>query len=831
VLEIMDRAGKIRGEMEFRVLGPLEVACAGPGGTEQVVPIRAARHRAVLALLLLHANRLVARDVLIDHLWGGAAPEGAIGTLQSYISRLRATLRLGERAGVTVVSGPGGRTYRLEVDPVRIDAARFERLIGEGREALAAGSPDRAETAFTGALALWRDRPLADLVGEYSFAEEAARRFSALRVTALAGSFRAAVALGRLADVADQVQRAAIEHPTHAGLRELEMLALHQTGRTTDALAVYHQFRQLRSEQGLDPEPGLATLERRILQQDPALDAARPIPGLAGRGAQLARLRAAASAAGDRRGRLMLLHGEAGIGKSTLAGRLADEAAAGGVGVGIGSPLGAVGTPAFRPWIQALGGLGAGRARALLEDGRDGEAEGHTSSARERQFDALADALTEAAAARPVLLLLDDLHDADQPSLRLLEHVARRLHGTRVLILGLARDADVRDTHSGSGWPETLHRVRRTAGVEDLALVPLDDAAVAELVGFELGRPPGEELLGEVTRRARGNPLFAAELTRLLADERMLAGLRDTGGRLPGVPPLVREIVRDRAGRLPPGCQELLGLAAVLGYEFEVAVLQRGLAGVPDASVEVAIERRFVEPVPGHAGRLCFRHPLFKEALEHQLLPDQRAALHRRAAEAIEAVHGAWSGLHAKQLAAHWRLARGPEAQQKALEYALLASRQARTALAWEEAVRVLSLAIDNLQEPLPPARRCELLIEHGTALMLAGEPGRGGRVLLQAADLARQLGDGRLLARAALADGEATAFLSTSGPDSGVGLLEAALRALDHTADGAAVDNTADGAPADVVELRARLLPASPARWSGAGTAKRRRPGSAGTG
>lgn len=814
--------------MEFRILGPVEVVAtgggtsgsgAGGGGPARVVAIRAARHRAVLAALLLEANRHVARGALIDQIWNAAPPESAVGTLQSYVSRLRTALRpeQGGDGAVALVSGREGRTYRLRVDPDQVDAMRFERLVGVGRDALAAGSTDQAETAFGQALSLWRDRPLADLADTYDFAAAAARRLTALRATAQEGLFRAVAGQGRLPGVVDQVQRACAEHPGHSGLRELEMLALHQAGRTTDALSAYHDFRRVRGESGLDPERALTALEQRILRQDPGLAAAPPAPGLIGRDAQLARLRSALDAAGTGRGRVVLVHGDAGIGKSMVAGCLAEEAAGAGVLVGVGSPLGTDGAPAFRPWIQALGAIGAREARALLVEWTADAPGGPDTRAREHQFDAVTRSLARVAAERGAVLLLDDLHDADAPSLRLLEHVARRLHGTRLLILGLARHTDA-ESHpgadgpgadglpvpdTGGGWSEALRRVRRVAGVEHLVLTPLDDAAVGELVAFELGRVPGETLLTEVTGRARGNPLFAAELTRLLGDERVLTGLRDRGGRLPTVPPLVHETVRDRAGRLPPACRELLALAAVLGFEFELAVLSvaatqlleaAGAADI-DELLAPALERRFLEPVPGNPGRLRFHHPLVHEALEDQLTPGRHETLHRRAAEAVETVHGAWSVPHAERLAAHWRSVTGAAPQARSLEYAFLAGRQARTVLAWEEAVRVLSLALDDAGE-LPPARHAELLVELGDALMSAGEAGPGGRVLLQAADLARRLGDGRLLARAALGVGESDAFLGTCGPDVGIGLLDAALRMSDQ-----------DEGDADGVGLRVRLL------------------------
>jgi DNA-binding SARP family transcriptional activator len=738
-------------ELRFRLLGPVEVESAG-----RAVPINAARHRAVLAMLLLSANRHVPRDVLIDRIWNGVPPDGAVKTLQSYVSRLRTLL------GGAIEAGRDGRSYRLVADPAAVDASLFADLVAEGRAALERGDPAGADAAFTRALGLWRDRPLADLAGEYRFADEAARRYEALRVDAVEGAFQAAGALGPLAGRADDLGAAVARHPDRAVLRELHLRALYEAGRQDDALAAYGEYRRERRDRGLDPEPAVDRLHRRILRQDPALAPAPGVPpGFVGRVGPLSRLRTAWQAAAAGRGRCVLLHGEAGIGKTWLVNRIADEVLAAGGLVASGSPHDATGPSAFRPWRQVLEMIGA---------------DGAVAPDREQQFGAVVAALRRASAVRPLLVLLDDVHEADAGSVKLLSYVVRLLPGTRILLVAVARDPA--DGPPAVDWPEAADRLRRLPGVESLRLGPFDDGEIAQLVSYEIERPPDPELLAAVTGRAGGNPLFAVELTRLLADERALARLRRTG-RLPGVPPVVRDAVRRRAHGLPARCRAMLALAAVLGMEFELAVLAADPAAGGDdldALVHLAIGQRFVEEV--RPGVLYFGHPLVHEAIYDDIPRHQRERLHARAIAAIERVHHDRLDAHAERLAHHWLQIAGAQARRNAAAYAVRASRQAAGMLAWEDAARLRQVALD-LDDRGDPAATAELLLDLGDLLVRAGEFRFAGERYLEALALAPPPD---LFLRGALGFTEGATYFYAASADHAVRLLEQALAMVGDT-------------------------------------------------
>jgi YVTN family beta-propeller protein len=250
--------------VEFRILGPLEVEDDG-----RALSLGGSKQRAVLALLLLHANEVVSRDRLIDDVWGGRAPETAATALQGYVSGLRKAL--GSERILTRASG-----YLLQVDPDEVDLRRFERRAREGREALASGDAARASAMLSEALALWHGPPLADL-NATPFAYAARLRLEDLRVTAIEEQSEAELALGHHAALVPELEALVREHPLRESLRGQLMLALYRCGRQAEALQVYQEARRLLvGELGLEPGPALRSLEQAILNHDPALELRLP---------------------------------------------------------------------------------------------------------------------------------------------------------------------------------------------------------------------------------------------------------------------------------------------------------------------------------------------------------------------------------------------------------------------------------------------------------------------------------------------------------------------------------------------------------------------------
>ena len=228
--------------MDFRVLGPLEVADG-----DQRLALGAPKQRALLAVLLLHANDAVAVERLIDDLWGASPPATVAKSVQAYVARLRKQLgggRLETRA-------PG---YLLRADPSEVDAARFERLVTEAARA----EPEVAGRLLREALALWRGPPLADLAYE-RFAQPEIQRLEELRVLALEQRIGADLACGHHAQVVGELEALVVAHPLREGLRGQLMLALYRCGRQGEALEVYRAARAaLTEELGHRAEPRAA---------------------------------------------------------------------------------------------------------------------------------------------------------------------------------------------------------------------------------------------------------------------------------------------------------------------------------------------------------------------------------------------------------------------------------------------------------------------------------------------------------------------------------------------------------------------------------------------
>ncbi len=243
--------------MEIRLLGPLE---AREGDRAIALPRR--QQRALLAALALRAGEVVSTDRLVADLWGEHAPASATGSLQNTVSALRKALG----RDVLITQPPG---YRLAIDPERVDANRFERLLDEARSR----DPARRAALLTEALELWHGPALADL-DEEQFARLEAARLDELRVVALEERIDAGLALGRHAGLVGELEALVAAHPLRERLRGQLMLALYRCGRQAEALEVYRATRlALADELGLDPSPELQELERRVLRQDPELAA------------------------------------------------------------------------------------------------------------------------------------------------------------------------------------------------------------------------------------------------------------------------------------------------------------------------------------------------------------------------------------------------------------------------------------------------------------------------------------------------------------------------------------------------------------------------------
>jgi len=422
--------------MEYRILGPLE-ALDG----ERRLPLGGTRQRSVLAMLLLHRNEALTRDVIIDQLWGEDPPATAAKVLQNCISALRKELPDGAETLRTL-----GSAYSLSVAPDELDRDRFERLVAEGRAAASEEQHAEAAERLREALGLWRGAPLSDFTYA-AFAQEEITRLEELHVAALEDRIDADLALGRHDEVTAELEALVTRHPLRERLRRQFMLALYRGGRQAEALEAYRSGRRaMLAELGLEPGRALQDLERAILAQDPSIEGPAPRraapathgvvrPGRAaaaplhGRDEELALLEAGLDDAIAGRGRMFVVVGEAGSGKTRLADEIGSAAKQRGSSILWGRGWDGGGAPAYWPWTQAL--RDAGRAVPTPQD--------EDERGRFQFFETVTETLRETAAEQPVLLVLDDLQAADESSILLLEFVAGELPEMAVLVLALGR--------------------------------------------------------------------------------------------------------------------------------------------------------------------------------------------------------------------------------------------------------------------------------------------------------------------------------------------------------------------------------------------------------
>jgi hypothetical protein len=523
-----------------------------------------------------------------------------------------------------------------------------------------------------------------------------------------------------------------------------------------------------------------------------------------GRGPELAGLRAAW--AGTRSGmrRLVLVTGEAGVGKSRLAAELASTAERDGATVLFGWCDERQGTSylplqsALRPYLAArtaeqlralVGSHGGELVRiwpelaTRLPDLRP-PTRGGPKAERHLLSEAVRDLLDAIVAGGPVLLVVHDLHQADEPSLFLLRKLANASPPAPLLLLLTARD----DETAGGEPSLALADLLRARGAEHVPLHGLDQGEIATMAETVLGRPLGLEgaaLARVLHQRTGGNPFFVVELLRHLTETDASIG-GDIGRLAAGpavedVPDSLRLVVSQRLARLGGSVRQLLETASVIGHRADLTILHRVVdLGYDEllVALEVAVAARLLEEQPGVPGRYAFRHGIVHDLVYTGLPATRRALLHHRVGEALEGPRGGEA--HLRELADHFALGNAADAP-KAARYAQRAGDEALSRLLYEEASYRYRQALAALDRGgADPQRRADLLLALGDAWTGAGQPARATEAYLEAAASARAAGSAERLARAALGAGGALRFWSLQlDPEAAVALLREALAAL----------------------------------------------------
>ena len=648
----------------YQILGPLQVLDDGVA-----LDVGPAKQRSLLLMLLLRAGQVVPTDVLVDQLWSGGPPPSAVTTLHGYVAGLRRALG----AHTIRTRSPG---YLIDIGPGELDLEIFTTHQTAGRAALASNDFSSAAAALRAALDLWRGPALVDLGGDL-FARPDVVRLEEARLAAVNWWALAELALGNHAEIVAELESAVAGAPFREDLRARLATSLYRCGRQVEALQTISAARALLSDElGLDPGPELAELETQILRHDPVIaapgvDPARPVTvvaarpgpvGMTGRDREINELLAdlTAAIAGD--GRMVLLGGEPGIGKTRLAEEVARAAVEREVAVVWGRCDESPGAPAFWPWMQVVDALVTtyGEESARRAIGSDAaslglvapdvhaltgvEPEAPSPDPEAARFLTCAAAtrmIDRLASQRPLVIVIDDLQWADVASLELLSAVARSVRGRSVLLVVTVRATEL----AGPAVVETMAALARVPGRRH-DLVGLPEHAVTELLDRG-GIEADADLALELHRRTHGNPFFLNELVRWM---------RGSGERLgQQVPAAVGDVVRDRVRRLGEPAAEVLACAAILGQHLEADLLA-GVTGLsPDKLLDCLAPSvtAGLLVTNGEAGRWRFAHGLVRDAIEADLDLGQRTELHLRAARAFGAIHGEHDGPHLSELAHH----------------------------------------------------------------------------------------------------------------------------------------------------------------------------------
>lgn len=502
-----------------------------------------------------------------------------------------------------------------------------------------------------------------------------------------------------------------------------------------------------------------------------------------GREAELRQLQSAFDGAMSGQGALMMVMGEPGIGKTALCEQLSTYVTLRGGKTLVGHCYeeGSFSLP-YLAFVEAL------RSYVLTRDAKDlrkelgsGAADvarivseirerlkvklrppGNPEEERYRLMQAVTGFLSNAATVQPLLVVLEDLHSADKGTLEMLTHVSRNLTGTRLLIVGTYRDVEVDRAHPLSA---ALAELRRISTYGRVVLRGLNADEVRRMLENITRQDVPWGIAEAVHHQTEGNPLFVQEVVRYLAEEGLITreqgrwrATRDTPLEM-SIPEGLRDVIGKRLNRLSAECNRLLSVAAVIGREFRLKVLQR-VAGVAEdeliAALDEAKRAAVVEERSAVAAAVTYRfaHAFFRQTLYEEIIAPRRIRLHQQVAKALEELYASRLEEHAAELAEHFSYSSDPSDLAKAVSYGGMAAHRAMSVYAYGEAVRLFEQAI-KVQEVLDPedkAKQYDLLLALGNVLLLAGEHQRVIDIEApQALSLAEAIADNMRASRACM--------------------------------------------------------------------------------
>lgn len=781
--------------LRVRVLGSLELELDG----ENLPLPSSGRARALLGWLALNPGEQ-RRSAVASLFWPDVLDTSARASLRVALSALRKSL------------GPRSDEYLLTTkhtvglaSSAWVDLHELRRLAQADRH--------------TEALGLVRGELLPGLDDEWVFGER--DRHLAEVAEVLARLAAEADDDGDLPTAIAHTRRQLDLDPlSEAAARDL-ISRLAASGDRSAALRTYEQLRErLRTQLGIVPSPATRELAATVKTQEgrdaeAATEREMPAGGLplprgitaAGEGAfvgrqpDLDRLRALPASASANGLQLAFVSGEPGIGKTRLAVEAAREAHRAGTAVLYGRCYEESVVP-HQPFVEALGHhvrhrpklpeqlrayepylarllpqLDRHRDPAASGDGREGD--------RYHLFEAASALLATAARDAPLLLVLDDLHWADDSTLLMLSHIVRARADAAVAILGTFRESEL----AGHPLERTLGDLARERPFLHVSLAGLSEPAVHQLVTARAGEDIPTELARAIYEQTQGSPFFVEEVTRHLTESGALARAAGSPTALAelGVPKGVRHVVARRLSRLSEDANRVLRVAAVIGRDFDFELLDH-ISDLEGAGLERALDdalaARLIVESPERVGEFTFPHALVRQVLYQDLSSLRRARLHQRIGETLEDLRASDTSAVASQLAHHFLNSPPAEGAGKAVRYSVAAAEAAAAKLAYEDAAGHYASALSALDAAAgDDSLRCDILLALAEMRWSAGDPEGSRETLLEAASSAERLADSKRLAHAAISYGGPYGALTAGIVDPAhIGMLEQTLDDLPGT-------------------------------------------------